>query len=484
MSSVEAVFGPEMAHLNADEAARESPLRFIRGKSELGVLYEFRHGLTGHVLTAWEAYQAYGLNILDEALEYGSAILINRVGIEPTLLRRMEELGLPRSAVAEATGLGAEVVAQAERRRADNRVGDLERIGFILGLDELQLGHRLTGQADDDLAVRLRTLRPPQPDGSQQRSRLSPRAVAAFAHAASVIRTQSRLQRWLGLEDGSRRFEPVDDYGTSISPAYRAGYELAEHARKTLSLGDEPITSMRHLVEVTLGIPVIQAELPRDIAGATIAVDDPTPGHGEARGIVLNTIGANENVWVRRATLAHELGHLLFDPIQHLQQVRVDTYQSNEVDPQSFVATDRVEQRANAFSIAFLAPMDAVSDLAPTPVQAASVERVMAGFGISHTAARYHVSNAHYRQWDVPEGTHSAAPSDEQRAAEDFTLDYFPIASTPLLRRGRFVEAVTSCLKKGYISEDSAAKYLYCSKTELQDNLETISGLYGPNGPN
>ena len=82
MSSVEAVFGPELAHLSAEEAARKSRLRFVRGKNELGVLYGFRRNLTGHVLTAWEAYQVYGLNILEEALEYGSAILIRQNGIE------------------------------------------------------------------------------------------------------------------------------------------------------------------------------------------------------------------------------------------------------------------------------------------------------------------------------------------------------------------------------------------------------------------
>ena len=469
MSSVEAVFGPDLAHLSAAKAARKSRLRFVRGKNELGVLYEFRHNLTGHVLTAWEAYQAYGLNILEESLEYGSAILIRQNGIEPTLQSRMTELGLQRSAVARETGLGDQDLERTEHRSADNRIGDLERIGFSLGLDELQLGYRPTGQADKDLAVRLKTLQPPQPIGAQ---RLSPRAVLSFAHAASVIRTQHRLQRWLGREAGSR-FEPTDDYGTAVSPAYQVGYELARQARRNLSLGDGPVGSMRALVETTLGIPVIQAELPRHIAGATIAVEDPE--RGEARGIVLNTIGANENVWVRRATLAHELGHLLFDPIQHLDRVRVDTYQSNEIDPQA--ATDRVEQRANAFAIAFLAPIAAVREMAPA---SDSVSRVMARFGISHTAARHHVRNSRYGQYDVPDDIPSAAPSDEQKAAENFTIDYFPIRSTPLLRRGRFAEVVTSSLAEGYISEDSAATYMNCSKTELQDKMETIMGLYAP----
>ena len=389
MSSVEAVFGSELTYLSEEEAARRSRLRFVRSKIQLGV-FDASRNPTGHVLTAWEAYQAYGLKILEEAVEYGSAILNHPDGLEPVLRHRLEELGLQPSAVARETGLEARIVERAERQRDDNRIGDLERIGFILGLDELQLGYRPTGPVDAELA--------------------------------------------------------------------------------------EPVDSMRHLVETKLGIPVIQTELPDDIAGATIAVDDPE--RDDVRGIVLNTKGANENVWVRRATLAHELGHLLFDPIQRLERVRVDTYQSNEVDPQ-VAATDYVEQRANAFAISFLAPMEAVRDMAPAPLEADSVRNVMSTFGISHTAARYHIRNSHYGQYEVPEVMYPAAPSDEQKAAENFALDYFPIQSTPPLRRGKFVEAVTSCLVKGYISEDTAAKYMNCSRTELQDNLPAIIGLSG-----
>ncbi len=273
---------------------------------------------------------------------------------------------IEHSAVARETGLDECVVKQADHPSADNRITELERIGFVLGLDELQMGYRPTGDADADLAVRLKTLRPPQPAGAP---RLSPSAVLAFAHAASVIRVQYRLQRWLGIEGVSRQFEPTDDYGRESFPAYRVGYQLAEHARDRLELGDRPIDSMRDLVETRLGIPVVQARLPESIAGATIAVND---AGDEARGIVLNTVGANENVWVRRATLAHELGHLLFDPIQRLERVRVDTYQSNDIDPQGST-TDYVEQRANAFAISFLAPMDAVRDVAPIPVQNDSI---------------------------------------------------------------------------------------------------------------
>ena len=472
MSSVEAVFGPEMAHLSEEEAARQSHLRFVRGKIQLGV-FDASRNPTGHVLTAWEAYRAYGLNILEEALDYGSAILIHPDGMEPALRRRMDELGLQRSAVARETGLDAQVVERAERQSADNRIGDLERIGFVLGLDERQIGYRPTGQSDAALAVRLRTLHSPQPTGPRP---LSQRAVLSFAHAASVIRTQHRLQAWLGLDGSSRQLEPTDYYGTCDTPAFRVGYQLAEQARDTLNLGEEPVDSMRHLVETTLGIPVVQAELPKSIAGATIAVTDPE--RGETRGIVLNTIGANKNVWVRRATLAHELGHLLFDPIQRLDRIRVDTYQqTNDADPQA-AAPDYVEQRANAFAIAFLAPMTAVREMAPDPVQTGSVRNVMSTFGISHTAALYHIRNSHYRTAEVPEDRLFAEPSDEQKAAEDFTLDYFPIPDTPSLRRGRFAGIVTSCFEKSCLTADSAAKYLNCSERVFKKNVDTIRGLY------
>ena len=417
------------------------------------------------------------MSILEEAVEYGSAILIRSGGsMEPTIRSRIEQLGLTAAAVADESDLALEVVERAGHRSVDNETGHLERIGFILGLDELRLGYRPTGEADAGLAVRLKTLRSPTATGAVG---LSPTAVLKFAHSASVIRTQHRLQRWLGMEDGIGWFDPTDDYGTSISPAYRVGYELAEYARQRLNLGDRPIASMRDMVEKTLGIPVIQARLPGGVAGATIAVSDDE--HGEVRGIVLNTVGANSNVWVRRATLAHELGHLLFDPIQHLEHVRVDTYQANEVDPQ-ITATDYVEQRANAFSIAFLAPRDAVRNMVLTGGRTDPVREVMATYGISHTAARYHIRNSCYGRYQLPDDRSSdAVPSDEQKAAEESTLDYFPIRTTPDIRRGRFSEVVTSCYDKRYLSDHSAAQYMCCTKPDFRDKIEAIRELYGLN---
>ena len=471
MTIIESVFGPELGHLSAQRAARRSGLRFVRSGTELGV-FEASRNPTGHVLTAWEAFHAYGLDKLEEAREYGSAILIRPNGIENTLHRRARELGLQHSTVAREADLPPEVVQRAKRLAPDNAIEDLERIGFVLGLDELRLGYQPPATGDDALAVRLKTLRPTQANDARH---LSARAVLTFAHAASVIRTQRRLQSWLNLAEHARPFVPEEDYGSADHPAYRIGYALAEEARITLGLSDFPIESMKDLVETKLGIPVIQAELPGHIAGATIAVSD--TDYEDVRGIVLNTVGANENVWVRRATLAHELGHLLFDPIQRLDRVRVDTYQSNEIDPQGR-SIDYVEQRANAFAISFLAPMEAVREMTPTPLQSESIRNVMSTFGISHTAARYHTFNSHYRQFPLPQDQASVGPSDEQTAAENFTLDYFPIERTPLVRRGRFSTIVNDSCKKRYISIDSAAKYMCCNKKEFADASPVIHDLY------
>ena len=471
MTSFESVFGPESPHLSEKDAVLKSRLQFVRSRSELGVFEAFRNP-TGHVLTAWEAYQAYGLSALEEALEYGSAILLHSTAIETTLHSRVSELGLKHSTVAREAGLQSAVVQRAQSRTSGNQIRDLERIGFILGLDELRLGHRLPGPEDAELAVRLKTLRPTHPMESRP---LSAGAVVTFAHAASVIRTQCKLQNWLGLKMYDTEFEPSNDYGNSVSPPYKVGYSLADDVRSILGFGHSPIESMRNLVEVELGIPVVQAKLPQQIAGATIAI-----GHSEnreARGIVLNTDGANKNVWVRRATLAHELGHLLFDPIQRLQRVRVDTYQSNEIDPECIV-TDGVEQRANAFAIALLAPMEAVRDMTPSPIRSDSVKHVMSKFGISYTAARYHIFNAHNRVDALPSDRLSLDPSDEHKAAEDYTLDYLPIKRTPDVRRGRFAGIVGECYKRGFISVDSATQYMNCDKNEFADSLETIRELY------
>ena len=175
---------------------------------------------------------------------------------------------------------------------------------------------------------------------------------------------------------------------------------------------------MRKLIEDTLEIPLIQTEFQDSVAGATIA-------NGPVRGIAVNTKGDNRNVWVRRMTLAHELGHLLYDSNERLEKLQVDQYSDLQKDPRA--VKNYIEQRANAFAVEFLAPQRAVERLFKTAENYSSGLRlVMDTFGLSYTSAKYHVRNASNRE--IPLSAlvvEDHKPTDEWTAAEDYATGFF-----------------------------------------------------------
>ncbi len=434
---------------------------FVRGKYQLAK-YEPGSAATGRRLTKREVCEAYGPAVFPEIDEHLSAVLLRSTGaIERALQSRRDQLGVTRRQLASAATVAVDLVEQAETDADRLSLHELEHLAFVLGLDPAQLSVDESAGADADLGVRLRVL---TQDEASPAARLSPRTVLRFSEAASIILAQIRLQSWLGKPGAAGGFQPSSDYGPR---AWQKGYDLAEHSRQRLGLGLSPILSMRELVEDRLGILIIQVELPPSIAGATIASSG-------RRGIVLNTKGANTNVWIRRTTLAHELAHILFDPEERLSKVRVDSYEQVGRDTEDNAqAQDDVERRANAFAVEFLAPREAVRELTDvTLVSSEAIGHVMSKFGIGRAAARFHVGNAWYRQVELPpELTIRAVPTDEQRAAEDFTQDYFPIRSTPRQRRGRFSLVVAEAVDGGLITADTATQYLTCNENELSDAM-------------
>lgn len=465
------VFGTS-AFTDEKVAARESARKFVRGKTELGVLREGSNP-AGHIMTAWEAYQSYGFEVLDEAVEYGSAILLDSVGgIERSLSSRREELGLSMASVARAAQVGAGVVKQSEIGARDIPVQILERMCLALGLDERLLAFDKTAGADRGLAFRLKTLR----QGGMGDLGISEGTVLAFTEAASIIRIQSMLMGWLGYSGAVGDFPRLEGYGASQNADWGIGDQLAAEARDRLGLGQFPIYSMRRLVEDELNIPVVQARLRNSIAGATIE----TQGSGGEKvcGFVLNTVGENTNVGVRRATLAYALGHLLCGFGQELNQVRVDSYDVIRAAPDVGGGGDSGEQRANAFATAFLAPPDLVREMTPPPVGVEAIREVMGTFGISYTAARRHVSNVYSHEFAMPEQSREASPPEVWVDREGFIGGEFPIASTPLLRRGRFAGLVAEGYQEGLLSSQTAALYLGCGEREFLDNADSIRGIW------
>ena len=220
--------------------------------------------------------------------------------------------------------------------------------------------------------------------------------------------------------------------------------------------------------------------LNESIAGATI---DTLGSRGEKVCVfILNTVGENTNVLVRRATLAYALGHSLCNIGQEPNQVRVDSYEAIQATPDVGGDGDFVEQKANAFAMAFLAPPNSVREMTPPPIDADAIGKVMETFGISYTAARIHVSNVYYGEFAMPEQGRNVSPPEMWVDQEGFIRGDFPIASTPPQRRGRFAGLVAEGYREGLLSSQTAALYLGCGEREFLDRADDIRSFWAGAG--
>lgn len=458
---LEYIFGIESQGSTPEERARTSTYQFVRSQDHLSL---FKQTSTGHRLKACQALEAYGLDVLKEVHDYGSAILACSED-EPaaTLRTQREELGLSIHDVAKRTGLTDSQVTECENSANRSPIRSIEKLAAVLGLDDRLVSVTPGAGRDTNLAVRLKTI--------GQSKGLGVSAVLAFSEAAWVIRTQARLLNLLQIDRKlPSQFAPSENYGNANYPVWQHGYYLANRTREVLGLSaDEPIF-LRNVCE-KLGIPLLQAELPKGLAGATVS------SFGQ-RGIVVNTAGYNQNVWVRRATIAHELGHLIWDPESSLQQVKVDDY--DDLFSLSRDKPDFVEARANAFAVALLAPSDSVKQVFQSHSNACTgLRSVMERFGISYSAAKYHVWNSLNRAINIDSlVVDDIEPTDEWRGLEGYTDDFFPIDSTTSLRRGEFAGLVVSAEDKGLISSDTACGYLQTTQEQYNCSKANIISLY------
>ncbi|MGY5978740.1 MULTISPECIES: XRE family transcriptional regulator [Stenotrophomonas] len=458
-------FGPESSGDSPEERAKTSKLRFVRGQLQLA---RYSGNATGRVLEATEALELFGWSALLKVGEDGSMPLISSAQ-EPahTLKRRREELGLSYENLKRKTKVPVNTIKAAETPGARTPIRILEKLAQAMALDEQVLGMVPDAGRDASLGVRLREM-----GDSNSNQGFTAHTVLQFAEAAWIVDRQVSIQKRLSeIAPSCLTSLPYPDPDYSY-PTYKQGYRLARKTRQLLDLDDEePVESVRKVIEDQFGLPLVQESMTRKLAGATLA-------NGAIRGIMVNEAGSNTNVWVRRMTLCHELGHLLWDPDDKLKKVTVDTYADLE---QSDREQDRdiAEIRANAFAVAFLAPALAVERIYercndPTSV----VSAVMSKFGISATAAKHHVRNvtglntASVRNSDLP------TPEPHLIAMENLTLDYFPVKSVPSSRRGKFAWNVAKAQQLGLISLDSAESYLGCDANSLtEDALRIILEL-------
>lgn len=452
------VFGPGEGDL-PEQRARACDREYLRS---LDQLTEYRGRGTGRRLTAAEALQAYGFETLREIATEGSAPLCHSSHAAGRVLRdRRNELGLSTRNVANQAKVDlAHVEAAEESKRLPLRI--YERIARVLALDERYVSVRSEPTENERVTLRLRTV-------GREMPTMTPSLVATLAEAAWVASRQVALEDRLALRPEPTGIEPNPSYGTSSLPAYRWGYHLAGDARQHLGLGSEPIESLRALSEERLGFPVIQTELGDRIGGATLEI-------GTRRALVVNVSGGNRHAYIRRSTLAHEIGHLLYDPSTQLNTLRVDEYEALEARPER--VPDPIEQRANAFSVEFLAPQAAAIELFHQGGED-PLARVMHVFGISFTAARYHVWNGLERS--VP---FDSLTTDDVRAREDwegreaFTVDYHPVRRIRPSRAGRFSALVMRAAQERIVSLDTAAEWLEADGQDMKRASAQLPDLY------
>ncbi len=473
-SELELVFGPESLGATPEERARTSRNQFVRSQLQLA---PWSDGATGRILTALEALQTFGWDLVRRAGAEGSAPLVSSPN-EPslTLRRRREELGLTVQELARRVRATPAAVADAETPGIRSPIRTIEALGQALALDERMLGFRADAGRDRALGVRLREM-----SNNGDVAGFTPKTVLQLAEAAWVISREAAMRIQLGASWSQKvslpQHDPSFDY-----PTYEIGYRLAAKTRSLLGIGaEEPIKSVRLLVEDSFGLPLIQQQMNQKFAGATMA-------NGDFRGIVVNETGMNSNVLVRRMTLCHELGHLLWDPDDFLHRVTVDDYADLEGDynyresRRRRPGRDAPEVRANAFAVALLAPPTAIKDIAAAsddPI--VIVQEVMSTFGISATAAVHHVRNV--TKLDASGDRHGLQePDDQWSAMENLTLDYFPLKLTPLSRRGKFSWCVAKLYSKNEITIDTAAMLLMCpankaTASALEKILELRDGV-------
>ncbi|WP_174301800.1 ImmA/IrrE family metallo-endopeptidase [Caulobacter sp. S45] len=460
------VFGDGARGQPIETQALRSKREFVRGQT---MLAEASPEAEGRRLSAYEALKTFGFPILQKAIDNGQAAIVpDRTEPAATLRRQREQLGFSVERFARIVGRKTIEISLAETPGKISPVRLLETLAPRLAIDERYLGFDAARSTDENLRVRFRTLS----RADDASLKLSPTAVSQLAEAAWVIARQRSL--------ASETVDPAHNIKTAFAPdpdyqypVHAAGFRLAKLTRERLGLGlTDSILNLRRLIEDTLHIPLIETELGQMLAGATIA-------NGPHRGIVVNTEGRNGNVWIRRMTLAHELGHLLWDPVQKLESLMVDRY--DDIEGVAKRPRDPVEMRANAFAVAFLAPPLEVDRIVrDTRDVWNAIVQISERFGISPTASRAHVGNVCQLHVPSASGRVLPGPSDEWKGREDYTNDYFPLGSTPTSRRGRFTWTVIRAMDEGRISTDTAATLLNTKPDVLLEQKTHLLQLTSP----
>ena len=318
----------------ASRDAQDSVLRTYLAAHDLA------HGLQGA-----DAPSLFVMRLGDDALVAGAGARLRLAWRD--VLAALDQLG--NTIANRVSGVDDERAAQAvERWGRRERVALDARVAMAVGWSHERVValREAAGLADASDAVAKRTLGMADPASAPlaHAARMLPSSVSAeaawslLAHVADATNQHSQtraLDRW-------RR-----QLATAISVAaeigHEAGYEAARAVRKLGKLGHAPVDVSALLAEIDAAVHDVEATN----ASAVDAVCAWRPGIRPV--VVVNVLGPHaKGHRGRRATLAHELCHILFDLGVGLGYAEAKTK----------LAPRWHEARANAFAAELLVPRE------------------------------------------------------------------------------------------------------------------------------
>ena len=301
------------------------------------------------------------------------------------------------------SALGDAIIARVEH--LEDARAKLAKVNWAARetVDSMQLAQIVTGRESEAIQTiapyvptsfnKLRFENAFHPDEYLAVARMTNGVLTATELSPLFAAMQAQPQVW--TRDLDKLAEQATSLVASIQAkrAFEQGRAVARWFREQLNLADEDRFEPQEKLD-DWKIPVVDVRLP---TSALDAVSFWAPKHGPA--IIVNKNGHHSRMNPLRATLAHEIGHLLLDrtgalPVAEVMGGRMSSH---------------VEMRARAFAAELLVP-ERVAGQAISGVQNQKdlkgvVLRLVEFYGASREIVAWQAYNAHDRQ--LPQATAS-----------------------------------------------------------------------------
>ncbi|MBF0182506.1 MAG: ImmA/IrrE family metallo-endopeptidase [Magnetococcales bacterium] len=260
-------------------------------------------------------------------------------------LKRLEELGQAIARTVEARSPRGKIILEAWDQR-DKPLEPERLLSIVMGMRPERLR---TIAANDDLTLLFGQPSMPHPTPMQIAARMTHHSLMddelrQVIGKVAKLRMTKADKKFVNLQkEAERKIGQL----ASLKP-YDQGYQLARWLRQSLGTRDDRQVDPENLL-IGWGTSVVNTRCPE-------VIDAIARWDGDQMGILVNRRGMRARTdWGRRASLAHEIAHLLIDTLHALPSVEILGGRMPL----------HVEQRANAFAAEFLLPRSQVDQAVP-----------------------------------------------------------------------------------------------------------------------